>query len=196
MQKTSNVPSAGALPPKLLFAGKVHQGLNPANRRALLSLLQPLANKDPRPEGVVLWMPLEEASAALPTPEALHISRRVLRSGLSRIPNGHLPVSRNRPSSLPSKVTLAQFLSNIASALTMPRGHGFLRWTKNCPFANLPASSGGQPPGSEHWGEGVTADEMADYTWLRPEIGAEIKFTEWIAGGLLRHAEFITLREL
>jgi bifunctional non-homologous end joining protein LigD len=31
--------------PKLLFAGKVHQGLNPANRRALLTLLQPLAIK-------------------------------------------------------------------------------------------------------------------------------------------------------
>jgi ATP-dependent DNA ligase len=28
---------------KLKFAGKVHQGLNPANRRALLKLLQPLA---------------------------------------------------------------------------------------------------------------------------------------------------------
>ena len=27
---------------KLLFAGKVHQGLNPANRRALLKALQPL----------------------------------------------------------------------------------------------------------------------------------------------------------
>ena len=27
---------------KLLFAGKVHQGLNPANRRALLKVLQPL----------------------------------------------------------------------------------------------------------------------------------------------------------
>lgn len=27
---------------RLLFAGKVHQGLNPANRRALLRVLQPL----------------------------------------------------------------------------------------------------------------------------------------------------------
>jgi DNA ligase D-like protein (predicted ligase) len=96
---------------KLLFAGKVHQGLNPANRRAVLTLLQPLA-------------------------------------------------------------------------------------TKKCPFANLPTSSVGRPPGGGHWGEGVTADEMADFTWLRPEIEAEIKFTEWTAGGLLRHAEFVTLREI
>ena len=122
---------------KLVFAGKVHQGLNPANRRTLLTLLQPLA-------------------------------------------------------------------------------------IKNCPFANLPTTSGGRAPGPPrpsdgrgargegplrtpnpqlrtthgHWGEGVTADEMADYTWLRPEIEAEIKFTEWTAGALLRHAEFVTLREM
>jgi bifunctional non-homologous end joining protein LigD len=40
-----------------------------------------------------------------------------------------------------------------------------------------------------------TADEMVDYIWLRPEIEAEIKFAEWTAGGLLRHAEFVTVRE-
>jgi bifunctional non-homologous end joining protein LigD len=36
---------------------------------------------------------------------------------------------------------------------------------------------------------------MADYVWLRPEIEAEIKFAEWTQGGILRHAEFVTLRE-
>jgi len=29
----------------------------------------------------------------------------------------------------------------------------------------------------------VTADEMSDYTWLRPEIEAEIKFAEWTVDG-------------
>jgi bifunctional non-homologous end joining protein LigD len=89
---------------KLLFAGKVHQGLNPANRRALLKALQPLR-------------------------------------------------------------------------------------VEKCPFANLPTSKTG------HWGEGVTAAEMADYVWLRPESVAEIKFAEWTKGCVLRHAEFITLRD-
>ena len=89
---------------KLLFAGKVHQGLNPANRRALLKVLQPL--------------------------------------GIGK-----------------------------------------------CPFANLPTSK------KSHWGEGVIADEMGDYIWLRPEIVAEIKFAEWTKGGVLRHAEFVTLRD-
>lgn len=89
---------------KLMFAGKVHQGLNPANRRALLKVLQPL----------------------------------------------------RRP---------------------------------KCPFADLPTSRSG------HWGEGVTAEEMRDYVWLNPEAVAEIKFAEWTTGGVLRHAEFVSLSE-
>jgi ATP-dependent DNA ligase len=109
VKKLRSDPSGSptAVSPKLLFAGKVHQGLNPANRRALLKLLQPLA-------------------------------------------------------------------------------------TKKCPFANLPTVAGRQA----HWGEGVTAEEMSDYTWLRPEIEAEIKFVEWTAGAVLRHAEFVAAREL
>jgi bifunctional non-homologous end joining protein LigD len=93
-----------AVSPKLVFTGKVHEGLNPANRRALLKLLQPLA-------------------------------------------------------------------------------------AKKCPFANLPTVAGRKA----HWGEGVTAEEMADYTWLRPEIEAEIKFAEWTTASVLRHAEFVAL---
>jgi bifunctional non-homologous end joining protein LigD len=90
---------------KLLFAGKVHQGLNPANRRELLNKLQPLR-------------------------------------------------------------------------------------VEKCPFANLPTSRSG------HWGEGVTAEEMNNYIWLRPETVAEIKFAEWTTGQVLRHAQFVSLREL
>jgi len=89
---------------KLLFAGKVHQGLNPANRRALLKALQPLR-------------------------------------------------------------------------------------VEECPFANLPTFKTG------HWGEGVTGEEMGDYVWLRPETVAEIKFAEWTHGSVLRHAEFVALRD-
>ena len=89
---------------KLMFAGKVHQGLNPANRRLLLKALQPL---------------------------------------------------------------------QIAK----------------CPFTNLPTSKTG------HWGEGVTAEEMRDYVWLKPMAVAQIKFAEWTQGGVLRHAEFVSLRE-
>jgi bifunctional non-homologous end joining protein LigD len=62
--------------------------------------------------------------------------------------------------------------------------------TPKCPFVNLPTTKSG------HWGEGVTAEEMSDYTWLRPEIEAEIKFAEWTAGGVLRHAEFVAPHNL
>ena len=40
----------------------------------------------------------------------------------------------------------------------------------------------------------MSADEMSDYVWLRPEIEAEIKFAEWTNGGVLRHAEFVTIK--
>jgi len=89
---------------KLLFAGKVHQGLNPANRVALLKILTPF-----------------------------------------RI--------------------------------------------EKCAFINLPTSRSG------HWGEGVSPEEMGDYIWVRPEIVSEIKFAEWTAGDVLRHAEFAGLRD-
>jgi hypothetical protein len=36
---------------------------------------------------------------------------------------------------------------------------------------------------------------MKDYVWLRPEIVAEIKFTEWTTGSVLRHPEFIDPQE-
>jgi bifunctional non-homologous end joining protein LigD len=49
---------------------------------------------------------------------------------------------------------------------------------------------------SGHFGEGVTAEEMSDYVWLRPEIEAEIKFAEWTSARLRRHAEFVALREV
>ena len=60
---------------------------------------------------------------------------------------------------------------------------------KACPFANLPNSKKG------HWGEGVTAEEMGNYVWLRPVVVAEIKFTEWTEGDVLRHPEFVGIRE-
>jgi len=34
-----------------------------------------------------------------------------------------------------------------------------------------------------------------DYVWLKPEIVAEIKFTEWTTGSVLRHPEFVSLRD-
>ena len=46
-----------------------------------------------------------------------------------------------------------------------------------------------------YWDEGVTAEEMNDCIWLRPQVVADIGFAEWTTGGVLRHAEFVALRE-
>ncbi len=59
----------------------------------------------------------------------------------------------------------------------------------DCPFANLPTGRRG------HWGEGVTAEDMENYIWVKPKLVAQIRFTEWTSGGVLRHAEFAGLRE-
>src|SRR5581483_1120123 len=44
---------------------------------------------------------------------------------------------------------------------------------RTCPFANLPSSK------TSHWGEGITAEEMQQLRWVKPELVAEIAFTEW-----------------
>jgi DNA ligase D-like protein (predicted ligase) len=59
-----------------------------------------------------------------------------------------------------------------------------------CPFANLPNSIG-----KSHWGEGVTAEDMKTLRWVQPKVVVEVAFTEWTAGGNLRHASFVGLRD-
>ena len=58
----------------------------------------------------------------------------------------------------------------------------------DCPFVDLPQSK------SSRWGGGVTADEMREMQWVRPELVAQIRFVEWTAEGRLRHAAFLGLR--
>jgi bifunctional non-homologous end joining protein LigD len=57
-----------------------------------------------------------------------------------------------------------------------------------CPFADLPVSK------ASHWGGGITADQMHEFTWLKPKLVAQIRFVEWTADGHLRHAVFLGLR--
>jgi bifunctional non-homologous end joining protein LigD len=64
------------------------------------------------------------------------------------------------------------------------------REISHCPFANLPNSTG-----RSHWGEGVTADDMKTLRWVAPRLVVEVAFTEWTAGGNLRHASFLGTRD-
>lgn len=61
-----------------------------------------------------------------------------------------------------------------------------------CPFANLPNST---RRGKTSWdSSGVSAEEMDEFQWTRPELLAEVAFRHWTEGGLLRHPSFIRLR--
>ena len=57
------------------------------------------------------------------------------------------------------------------------------------PFVNLPNSTG-----KSHWGEGITAEDMPALRWVTPKIVIEVAFTEWTAGGNLRHAAYAGVR--
>jgi bifunctional non-homologous end joining protein LigD len=57
-----------------------------------------------------------------------------------------------------------------------------------CPFSNLPA------PRKPRFGLGMTAGAMKEVTWIKPELVAQVQFTEWTAEGSLRHPVFLGLR--
>jgi len=56
-----------------------------------------------------------------------------------------------------------------------------------CPFSDLPS-------GKSRWGGGVTADQMHEMRWTKPELIVQIRFVEWTAEGRLRHAAYLGLR--
>jgi len=60
--------------------------------------------------------------------------------------------------------------------------------TPECPFANLPDADAGR------WGGGISAQQMREMRWTRPEVVAQVRFTEWTADHRLRHAAFLGLR--
>lgn len=57
-----------------------------------------------------------------------------------------------------------------------------------CPFADLPQTR------RSRFGTGMTASAMRGVTWVRPELVAQVRFTEWTEDGLLRHPVFLGLR--
>ena len=56
-----------------------------------------------------------------------------------------------------------------------------------CPFANLPEKKRTQ------WA--LTKEEMKNCVWLKPELVAQIEFTEWTPDGHLRHSKFTGPRD-
>jgi bifunctional non-homologous end joining protein LigD len=56
------------------------------------------------------------------------------------------------------------------------------------PFIDLPAAR------RNRFGTGMTASAMREVTWLKPELIAQVRFTEWTDDGMLRHPVFLGLR--
>ena len=42
---------------------------------------------------------------------------------------------------------------------------------------------------------GLDQEEMTNCVWLKPELVAQIEFTEWTPDSHLRHSRFVGLRE-
>lgn len=61
--------------------------------------------------------------------------------------------------------------------------------TKVCPFDNLPESK------TARRGEALTREAMKNYPWVKPELVAEVEFTDWTPADHLRHSRFVGLRE-
>lgn len=58
-----------------------------------------------------------------------------------------------------------------------------------CPFVDLPETAAGR------YGQDITVAMMSRCHWLRPELVAQIKFTEWTREGRLRQPVFLGLRD-
>ena len=40
-------------------------------------------------------------------------------------------------------------------------------------------------------GAGITAEEMREMQWVKPQLVVQIRFVEWTAEGRLRHAVYV-----
>jgi ATP-dependent DNA ligase len=59
--------------------------------------------------------------------------------------------------------------------------------TDTCPFANLPEKK------RTMWA--LTREELKNCIWLKPDLLAQVEFTEWTPDGHLRHSKFVGLRD-
>lgn len=87
-------------------------------------------------------------------------------------------------------IFIAKIRNGFTPALRREIAKRFTRLkTSRCPFANLPE------PASARRGEAITAEVMKRIQWLRPNLVAQIEFTEWTTGNHLRHSRFVALRD-
>ena len=86
------------------------------------------------------------------------------------------------------------FAGRVRAGLTLhSRAEIFRRVSRHhvsrCPFVNLPSAKTG------HWCEGVTTEDMAKLRWVEPKVVIDVSFVEWTRDAVLRHSEFVALRD-
>ena len=113
--------------------------------------------------------------------------RRSTPSSSSSISPAKRPAPLNRARSFVFAGKVRQGLNPASRAALFNKMKRLV--TARCPFCNLPTSK------KSHFGEGITADDMKKLRWLKPQLVAEVRFTEWTSYGLLRHATFAGLRD-
>ena len=78
----------------------------------------------------------------------------------------------------------AGFTPSVRSDLMRRLGRPATR----CPFGDLPREGRGR------FSEGISAEDMHEFQWVRPRLLVEVAFVEWTESGLLRHPTFVAVR--
>ncbi len=116
--------------------------------------------------------------------------------GQELVIGGYMPAKQNFESLLVGYYDKGRlmFIGKVRNGFTAAsRQNVFRRFsglgTKTCPFANLPE------PRNARRGEALTAEVMRKCCWLKPQLVAQIEFTDWTAANHLRHSRFAGMRE-
>ena len=89
----------------------------------------------------------------------------------------------------PKLIFVAKIKNGFVPSLRLEISKRFQKLKSDvCPFANLPE------PKSARRGEALTAEVMKKMQWLKPQLVAQIEFTEWTENNHLRHSRFVGLR--
>jgi ATP-dependent DNA ligase len=117
-----------------------------------------------------------------------------INKGQELVVGGYVPTSKNFDSLIVGYYEGAR--SYLCCACAQPpalRVKVFERISKleikTCPFSNLPQRDQGR------WGQGLTADKMAECRWLKPQLVAQIEYADWTDVNHLRNSKFIAFRD-
>jgi ATP-dependent DNA ligase len=118
-----------------------------------------------------------------------------INKGQELVIGGYVPAPKNFDSLIvgyyrgPDLIYVARVRAGFVPALRAKLFERFHKLEiKICPFSNLPQREKGR------WGQGLTADKMAECRWLKPQLVAQIEYADWTDINHLRHSKFIALR--